>query len=687
MSQLKSLSIRVKILLLLTLLPLFVLGAYLYIAIEVFQNDKIAYVFEGTSSFSKTLSLQTSTDLNSILTSARPILQDFGERQSFGPVSRSLLQVEGPVLWVAAFAQDETGRFVQRAMVARDQPLRDQTTVQAPAVAPTPLAAGTGLPSATGALAAGTGELLVAASGGLPLAAGTGETPALEPVPTPTPAPPVKAAAPAASQLKLDQILAKGGLLEQIPHVKRLVTIPLKEDNLLIGEYVDDPLNGRRYIFLIYAKSEDLFHAFRTPGASENFLVDSAGRILIGPSDSEGQALDTRFNVAFLGAKDAAAQPAGTEEVVDPRGESFLVSFARISFGQLAVVSAVPKRAALQAVTTLIRKSIIFFAVLICMTVIVSLVASKTLTAALNQLFQATQRVAQGRFDIRVKVNSNDEVGSLANSFNKMAAEVSRLMSETAEKARMETELRTAQTVQETLFPPVQAQISDLSVVGYYEPASECGGDWWHYNWVNGKVFLWIGDATGHGAPAALITSAAKSASTIIENLRVDPATALDLLNRAIYDISKGKIMMTFFLACYDPKTRVLTYANASHEAPYLIRKNENPPKKRDLIPLNDVNNPRLGQSRETRYHQTQIELGEGDRILFYTDGIPDIQNPKKEPWGEREFIKSILASNKDYAPIDESVARLTKSFNHHRQQAPLIDDITFFMAEVRSPQ
>ncbi|MBX3018910.1 MAG: serine/threonine-protein phosphatase, partial [Bdellovibrionaceae bacterium] len=212
-------------------------------------------------------------------------------------------------------------------------------------------------------------------------------------------------------------------------------------------------------------------------------------------------------------------------------------------------------------------------------------------------------------------------------------------------------------------------------------------GDWWHYNWVNGKVFLWIGDATGHGAPAALITSAAKSASTIIENLRVDPATALDLLNRSIYDISKGKIMMTFFLACYDPKTRVLSYANASHEAPYLIRKNENPPKKRDLIPLNDVNNPRLGQSRETRYQQTQIELGEGDRILFYTDGIPDIQNPKKEAWGEREFIKSILASNKDYAPIDESVARLTKSFTQHRQQAPLIDDITFFMAEVRSPQ
>jgi sigma-B regulation protein RsbU (phosphoserine phosphatase) len=653
MSQSKSLSIRVKILLLLTLLPLSVLGAYLYIAIEVFQNDKIAYVFEGTTSLSRTLSLQTSTELNSILSSSRPILQDFSERQTFGTVSRSLLQVEGPVLWVAAFAKDADGKFVQRAMVSRDQ-AQSPSAIAGPSLSPS--------------------DVVVAASGAI---AGSGI------VPSPTP-PPELSAPPTESQLKLDQILAKGGLLDRIPVNQRTVTIPLKEDNILIGEYVDDPLNGRQFIFLIYAKSEDLWSAFRSPGSSENFLIDAAGKVLMGPAAVEGLGLEDRFALKFLANKEST-QPAGTEVVIDPKGENFLVSFSKISFGNLAVVSAVPKKAALQAVTILIRKSIIFFAVLICVTVIVSLVASKNLTASLSQLLQATQKVAQGRFDIRVKVNGTDEVGTLGTSFNRMAAEVSRLMGETAEKARMETELRTAQTVQETLFPPVSAQISDLSVVGFYEPASECGGDWWHYNWVNGKVFLWIGDATGHGAPAALITSAAKSASTIIESLQVDPATALDLLNRSIYDISKGKIMMTFFLACYDPRTRELTYSNASHESPYLIRRHENPPKKRDLIPLNEVNNPRLGQSRETLYTQTSINLAEGDRILFYTDGIPDIQNPKKEAWGEREFIKSVLTSNQDYAPIDESVSRLTKSFQLHRHAAPLIDDITFFMIEVKS--
>ena len=354
---------------------------------------------------------------------------------------------------------------------------------------------------------------------------------------------------------------------------------------------------------------------------------------------------------------------------------------AKSGFGNLAVISLVDKKQALAAVQDLIRMSLILAVLLISGVVIVGIVASKSLTSALTELFNATRKVAEGHFEIRVEVKSTDEIGSLANSFNAMAGEVSRLMLATAEKARMESELKTAKTVQETLFPAPEAMIGDLHVSGFYEPASECGGDWWHYCEVGNKIFLWIGDATGHGAPAALITSAAKSAATIIERLDVDAAQALDLLNRAIYDVSKGRIMMTFFLGCYDCTTHIFSYSNASHEAPFLIRKSDEPLKKKHLIPLNEVNNPRLGQDRETVYSQTQIALAPGDRILFYTDGIPDIQDPQKNSWGEREFIKGIIEANKDYQPVDQSVRLLAENFQNYRQKAPLIDDITFFMS------
>jgi serine phosphatase RsbU (regulator of sigma subunit) len=68
---------------------------------------------------------------------------------------------------------------------------------------------------------------------------------------------------------------------------------------------------------------------------------------------------------------------------------------------------------------------------------------------------------------------------------------------------------------------------------------------------------------------------------------------------------------------------------------------------------------------------------------LFYTDGIPDIQSPSGKAWGERQFIKAILATNSGSPPVSESVAGMVSLFQDYRQKANLIDDITFFMAEI----
>jgi sigma-B regulation protein RsbU (phosphoserine phosphatase) len=312
--------------------------------------------------------------------------------------------------------------------------------------------------------------------------------------------------------------------------------------------------------------------------------------------------------------------------------------------------------------------------------VIISLLASKNLTQDLRLLTRATKRVAEGDFDFQLKMSSKDEVGQLAQSFNMMALEISRLLSQTAEKARMENELKTAKTVQDTLFPPASALIGDLEICGFYEPASEIGGDWWHYSQVEDKIFLWIGDATGHGAPAALITSAAKSAATILERLDIDPAQGMRLLNRSIFEVARGKIMMTFCLAIYDIKTHKLYYTNASHEAPFLIPRDADPIKKKHLVPLNEATFPRLGQDPEAQYEVSAIDLNPGDRVFFYTDGLPDIQNPQGEIWGEREFVKTLVQVHQQRKSANETIREMTETFQSYRQKSELKDDVTFFM-------
>jgi sigma-B regulation protein RsbU (phosphoserine phosphatase) len=603
-----GLSLRYKILILLTLIPLITLSIYLVVAMRIFEQDKIAYVFESTSNMAGSTAAQMKTQLNAVLTSCKPIFQDFLTGRAFSKTGEDIFRGEFPLDVVAVFKWNGgLKKFERVGLLEKDPQMFDNVKVA-------------------------LGE-------------------------------------------HLDRYLL------ELYNQNRGVKVPFRDDRVLLLEKFIDPKTKDTTIFFVVTRFSETAEVFRSALAQKLFLVAPDGAILFGPEDEAAGNIKEVVTAPFLEA-DAAKVTQGAQTGRDSDGKEVLVSFSRVGFGDLSVISTVEKSKALSAIQVLLRKSLIFFVILIAITAIVSLIASGSITRALTALFDATQKVSQGQFDIRVKVDSNDEVGALASNFNIMAAEVARLMLQTAEKARMENELQTAKTVQETLFPEANARVGPLSISGYYEPASECGGDWWHYCQVGKKVFLWIGDATGHGAPAALITSAAKSASTIIERLNISPGKAMELLNRAIYDVSKGRIMMTFFLASYDPETSELTYTNASHESPYLLVRGQGPLKKNNLVPLNEVNNPRLGQDRDTLYTQTAVQLAPGDMVFFYTDGIPDIQNMASEAWGERKFIKALVAANEDFPEVADSVSRFAKAFQEHRQGAVLIDDVTFFMVK-----
>lgn len=601
----RGISIRYKILLLLTSLPLITLSIYLVLALKIFEDDKIAYVFDSSSSMSGTMAAQIKTQLNAVLGTTKPIFQDYLTQQKFTSISESIFQNEFNLEAIIVFTPSEAGAYEKKALLEK-------------------------VPGQVDAL--------------------------------------------------LTTVPQMSSYFTEVEATKRVVKVPFSDDRVFMFERVTDETGNRVTVFLVIARMSEAAEMFKAALSQRMYLISGDGTILFGPDNLPGKKLQETLNPSFLSGR--SAQVAQGAETVNSSEGDMLVSFSRAGFGDLTVVTAVVKEKALGAVQILIRKSLIFFGILISVTIILSLFASSGLTQALTQLFNATKKVAEGDFNIRVNVNTNDEVGSLADNFNIMAAEVSRLLDQTAEKARMESELQTAKTVQETLFPETRAKIGPLAIAGYYEPASECGGDWWHYCQIGNKIFLWIGDATGHGAPAALITSAAKSASTIIERLNISPAKALELLNRSIYDVSKGRIMMTFFLASFDLETGELIYCNASHEAPFLMKKSEGALKKKDLVPLNEVNNPRLGQARDSLYQQTSIQVDVGDSVFFYTDGIPDIQNPSKEAWGEREFIKALIAANKDGPGVGDSVERFALSFQGHRQGAALVDDVTFFVVK-----
>ncbi len=274
------------------------------------------------------------------------------------------------------------------------------------------------------------------------------------------------------------------------------------------------------------------------------------------------------------------------------------------------------------------------------------------------------------------------------------------LLKETADKARMEKELETAKHVQETMFPPREIRIPPVEIQSYYSPAAECGGDWWGCVELPGdQILLAVGDATGHGAPAAMVTATAKAVVSVLHSIikhsptaALHPRLVLHYLNKAVYESTRGKILMTFFIAVANLKTREITFATASHDPIYWYKRPSDfqpgsPGVRAQLDTLNVEPGPRLGQYPEAMYNEAKIQMSPGDFLLLYTDGLPEGLNTSQEEYGERKFLRSIIKNaHLNTAEIRDAILN---EFNDFIGKEPLHDDITLavFQYQSENPQ
>lgn len=267
------------------------------------------------------------------------------------------------------------------------------------------------------------------------------------------------------------------------------------------------------------------------------------------------------------------------------------------------------------------------------------------------------------------------------------------LLKRTADKARMEKELETAKLVQETMFPPTEIKMPGFEVQSYYTPAGECGGDWWGIITLpENKVLLAIGDATGHGVPAALVTATAKSACSVIHRISTEvpkiassPGVVLHLLNKAVYESTLGKILMTFFVAVIDTKTGLVTFATASHDPVYRYKMPSDATpdngSKDNIEVLMSTPGPRLGQNAVSKYEEGSVQLNPNDLIILYTDGLTEGKNPgASDEYTDRKFVRSI-GKHAHKSPA-ENRDGLLADFHKFIQTEPLHDDVTLVVCK-----
>lgn len=318
----------------------------------------------------------------------------------------------------------------------------------------------------------------------------------------------------------------------------------------------------------------------------------------------------------------------------------------------LKLISVIDYQKAFFVTDYLIKKSILFGFFILFLISAIAIMFSRSITNPIQKLFNASKRIANGDFETSVEKLSNDEIGHLGVAFNFMSQEIKKYMLQMQEKIRLENEMKVAKMVQENFFPTQETDESSFEISSFNEASSECGGDWWGFHKLNfenqDKLIFLIADATGHGVPAALLTSSINTAFNAARlllqtgQLKANASEVMNFLNNTLSQ-TKTEILLTCFIGIVDFKDKSLNYSNSSHMDPFIIPQKNGALEKSDIIPLIEAKGARLGKNIDFSYPCHTHQLNSGDIILLQTDGLIECKNSEGSEFGMRKLIKAIL--------------------------------------------
>jgi serine phosphatase RsbU (regulator of sigma subunit) len=201
-------------------------------------------------------------------------------------------------------------------------------------------------------------------------------------------------------------------------------------------------------------------------------------------------------------------------------------------------------------------------------------------------------------------------------------------VAEARERERIEQELRVARQIQRDLLPEATPELESWEVTTYYQPAREVGGDFYDFlDLKDGRLGLVVGDATGHGMPAALVMSTTRGMlRAVVESLE-SPGEVLARVNEALVADIPPSTFVTCFYGVLDPEHGRLRYANAGHDLPCCRRRDG---QAEELM----ARGMPLGLMPRVSYEEKEAVLETGDSVLFYSDGLVEARDPEGEMFG-----------------------------------------------------
>jgi ligand-binding sensor domain-containing protein/serine phosphatase RsbU (regulator of sigma subunit) len=247
--------------------------------------------------------------------------------------------------------------------------------------------------------------------------------------------------------------------------------------------------------------------------------------------------------------------------------------------------------------------------------------------------------------------------------------------------AVIERDLELTGAVQSGFLPEHNEIVTQrVQLHGMYRPADACGGDWWwHEPLPGGRHLILVGDVTGHGPGPAMVTAAVATAfRVLIENGLDDVPRALELLNREVLRVAKGKYHMTMAALELEEVTGAWTF-HCAGGPPVLSL---------DRLGKHKVHfcaGAPLGTESGFEVGRVDGRLEPGDRILMYTDGIPEITLSNGAVFGMRRLAQ--LYEHTRAQGLRDAAAAIQYHAEQSLEGRPQLDDWTFTLLEWNARQ
>jgi serine phosphatase RsbU (regulator of sigma subunit) len=247
---------------------------------------------------------------------------------------------------------------------------------------------------------------------------------------------------------------------------------------------------------------------------------------------------------------------------------------------------------------------------------------------------------------------------------------------EVVEKERLEHELEIAASVQRSLLPSILPEYPDLVLAAFLRPARQVGGDFYDAMALDDEhVGLVLADVADKSVQAALFMAVGRTLFMVEGRRSLSPAEVALAVHRGVMEVSpSADIFVTAFYGVFHRPTGILTYILAGHERPLLIRPGDGV---HELAGKGRF----LGMIDPLELTEETFQLQPGDRLLIFSDGLPDSTNDRGQQYGYERLLK-FLKGNEDLSAVD-LVERLARDVTLWSGSTPAFDDLTLLALEV----